>query len=248
MFSKNRFLKHFFSKYILSDESINVGAHIRNSWIAKKAAGIKPGTRILDAGAGECQYRNLFAHCDYKTQDFSEYMGTSSGTQKETWVYGKIDYVSDICSIPVQDSSFDVILCTEVLEHIPKPIDAFHELSRILTPGGTLLITAPLSCGLHQQPFHFYGGFTPGFYKKFLAEAGMEIVEMIPIGGLLKHVGQELYRTGRLIDEKKNDNFSPFKKFILMYWLPNYLYRLEKDIFIEEFTIGYLVEARKLKR
>ena len=146
---------------------VNFSAYAREGWIAEKAAGLRSGSKVLDVGAGECPYRKWFSHCEYKTQDLSQYHGTTTSSEVERWNYGQIDYVCDSNKIPVPDESFDVALCTEVLEHVPKPIDTLRELSRILTRGGRLFLTAPLGSGLHQQPFHFYGGYTPYFYEKF---------------------------------------------------------------------------------
>ncbi len=239
------FIKKIIDKFQASDEIVNFNARARNEWIASKARFIPVGSRVLDAGAGECQYSSFFQHCDYKTQDFVEYLGNNSGPLAETWQYGKIDYVCDITRIPVPDESFDVVLCTEVLEHVPFPVDALRELSRILKSKGILIITAPLSSGLHQQPYHFYGGFSPHFYKKFMSEFGLEIKEMKPIGGLLKHVSQEILRTGRIIKERSPDKLSIWMYYIVMCQLPKFLSKLDNDIFIEEFTVGYLVEAIK---
>jgi len=224
---------------------VNVGAHDRDQWIALKAAGLKQGARVLDTGAGQCPYRELFRHCDYQTQDFSRYEGTKSGPMADQWRYGAIDYVCDITSIPVPDGSFDAILCTEVLEHVPRPIDVLRELGRILAPGGRLFLTAPLGSGLHQEPYHYYGGFTPHFYRKFLGELGMEIIELKASGGLMKHVGQEVHRAGRLIEERAPVRLSLTARWILKHWLPRYLAGLDDEVMVAEFTVGYLVEARK---
>ena len=66
-----------------------------------------------------------------------------------------MDYVCDITDIPVSDDSFDVIICTEVLEHVPEPIKVIKEFSRILRKNGKMFITAPLGCGIHQEPYIF---------------------------------------------------------------------------------------------
>ena len=227
------------------DEIVNFNARTRNQWVMSKAKQLAPGSRVLDAGAGECQYRVLFQHCDYKAQDFTAYAGTSFGSLLEKWEYGAIDYVCDITDIPVPDGSFDFIVCTEVLEHVPFPIETIRELSRVLSSNGTLLLTAPLSSGLHQQPFHFYGGYSPHFYKKFLAECGLVIEEIKPIGGLMKHVAQEVLRVGRIIEERSPDKISLLMYYVLMCWLPKFLAKIDEGIFVEEFTVGYLVEARK---
>ncbi len=227
------------------DTVVNVAAHMRDGWVAEKAHAIQSGARVLDAGAGECRYRKLFEHCHYTTQDFGLYQGTSSGPLKETWAYGGIDHVCDIAAIPVPDASFEVVLCTEVLEHVPDPINVLRELSRVLAPSGSLLLTAPLSCGLHQEPYHFYGGYTPHFYRKYLAEFGLNVVEIRPMGGLLKHVAQEVHRAGRLLKEKSPSGLPIHVRYLLLNWLPRFLSRAEDRVFVEEFTIGYMVEARK---
>ena len=63
------YLKIFLDRYQPPDDVVNVSANFRDPWVASKAASLKEGTRILDAGAGECRYKHLFAHCDYKAQD-----------------------------------------------------------------------------------------------------------------------------------------------------------------------------------
>ena len=147
----------------------------RDKWMIKQANNIPNGSKVLDVGAGGCPHRKLFSHCEYFTQDFVQL----SAVQIQNQVgYGKIDFVSDILNIPVPDKSYDVILCTEVIEHIPDPISAIKEISRILKPGGTLLITAPLLSGLHQEPYHFYGGYTKYWYQKFLTENNLSDINM----------------------------------------------------------------------
>src|SRR5262245_38292614 len=117
----------------------------RDRWVAAQAALMSPGLRVLDVGAGTGRYRSLFSHCDYWAHDFGQEPSTIGK-------YTALDYESDITSLPVQDGSFDVVLCSEVLEHVPEPIQAVKELARILKPDGKLLLTAPLGAFLHQEP------------------------------------------------------------------------------------------------
>lgn len=53
------------------------------------------------------------------------------------------DVKADICNLPFSDSSFDVILCNHVLEHIPNDTKAMQELYRILKPGGWGIFQIP---------------------------------------------------------------------------------------------------------
>lgn len=60
------------------------------------------------------------------------------------------DIVGDVMKIPLPDASYDVVVCLAVLEHVPRPWDAMHEMIRLLKPGGSILLYVPffvsLSC------------------------------------------------------------------------------------------------------
>lgn len=162
----------------------------RDRWIAEQAATLAPGSRVLDVGAGSGPYRNMLAHCQYSSQDFVQLRGN----QLRDGRYARVDYVCDAAQIPVSDGSFDAVLCTEVLEHHPEPIKVVHEFARILAPGGRLILTAPLGSGIHQEPYHYYGGFTPWWYEKFLPEAGFAKVHVEANQGSLRFFAQESMR------------------------------------------------------
>lgn len=166
----------------------------RDRWIAEQAAIVPAGSKVLDVGAGSAPYRALFAHCHYKTQDFSQLRED----QLRNGGYSPIDFVSDARSIPVPDGSFDAIVCTEVLEHVPEPIAVVREFGRIVGLGGRLILTAPLGSGIHQEPYHFYGGYTPFWYERFLSEAGFEAIVIVPNEGTFRHIAQETIRFARM--------------------------------------------------
>ena len=54
------------------------------------------------------------------------------------------DVKADICALPFEDNSYDLILCNHVLEHIPNDRKAMSELYRVLKKGGTLIAQVPL--------------------------------------------------------------------------------------------------------
>ena len=147
------------------------------------------------------------------------------------------------------DNSFDVILCTEVLEHTPEPIEALREMVRILKPGGRLFITAPLGSGLHQMPYHYYGGFTPEWYKHFGSKFGLYVTEITPNGGFFKLLAQECARVAWTLPQHQHlhGNNVEFIRNLFGEWIPRYLFALEEKHFIDQFTVGYHVEAVKAR-
>jgi SAM-dependent methyltransferase len=150
---------------------------VRDPWVQAEAAKLKPGSWVLDAGAGACKYRPYFSHCRYETQDFCQYNGPLVR-------YGNgITYVCDITAIPLPDGCLDAILCTEVFEHVTDPIAVVKEFSRLLKPGGKLWLTSPLLSYLHMEPYHFYGGFTHYWYEHWLPKHGITVDSVVPVGG-----------------------------------------------------------------
>ncbi|WP_188312074.1 class I SAM-dependent methyltransferase [Salinarimonas soli] len=172
-------------------------AQTRDAWVAKVLSDLPAGSRLLDAGAGQCQYKHHCGHLDYVSQDVAVYDATSAvGLQNPGWSFSEIDIVCDIVAIPEPDASFDAILCTEVFEHLPDPVRALDELGRLLKPGGCLITTAPFWSLTHQAPFHFATGFNRFFYEHHYERLGLDIVELTPNGNFFECVGQELRRIG----------------------------------------------------
>ena len=67
--------------------------------------------------------------------------------------------IGDAQALGLASESFDVVLCTEVLEHLPEPQRAIDEMFRVLKPDGTLLLTTRFLFPIHDAP-HDYFRFT----------------------------------------------------------------------------------------
>jgi SAM-dependent methyltransferase len=171
----------------------------RAKWISKTLAEMPAGARILDAGAGELRWKPHCSHLNYVSQDFCQYEGAGNGQglQTGTWDTSRIDIVCDLTSIPEPDGSFDVILCSEVFEHLPDPLAALDEFARLLTPGGQLVLTAPFASAVHFAPYHFYSGFSRYWYEHHLALRRFDLVELSPNGDWFSFYRQEMVRLGR---------------------------------------------------
>lgn len=195
---------------------------------------IKPGSRILDVGAGVLKYKKHFQDCKYLTQDLKQ--------------CGEIDYISDITEIPVEDQSFDVIICTEVLEHVLRPDLAIKEFSRILKSGGRLYLTAPFLVGTHRPPRHYYAGFSEFWYKENLNKYNFKNITVILKKGFLSFYSQETFRVLILLLKSKKWWHKLYVPFFLLIILV--IYPLEKtnlDKYNPNYiaTQGYLVKAEK---
>lgn len=114
---------------------------------------IHPWDRILDIGCGEG--RHTIKACQ---QDRTICVGADFGfktlleTQKKLTFHQALNDLScsqvdlscmDITTLPFQNSSFDCVICSEVLEHIPDDAAAISELVRILKPGRILAVSVP---------------------------------------------------------------------------------------------------------
>ena len=169
--------------------------------------------------------------------------------------YGSIDYRCDIAAVPVADGEFDAILCTEVLEHVREPIKAVREMARILKPGGRLMLTAPLGSGIHQEPYHYYGGYTPYWFQDFLVEAGFSRVKVEANAGSFNFFAQEALRFVQTTRPFKLGLPLPLELLWLPLWMLlapvlglaiplvcRFLDRYDRE---QRFTIGYHVTAVK---
>ncbi len=141
-------------------------------FLQQAARQLPAGSRVLDAGAGDCRYAGLFQHTSYIAVDFA----------KVAKPYGELDVIADLVHLPFPSAYFDAIICTQVLEHLPKPQIALGELHRLLRPGGKLWLTAPLYYQEHEAPFDFYR-YTRFGLDHLLSAVGFQITSLTPLEG-----------------------------------------------------------------
>jgi len=95
------------------------------------------------------------------------------------------------CSMPFEDSSFDTVLCIQVLEHVFEPIKMVKEIARVLRPGGCVVALVPQTANLHSAPHH-YQNFTRFWLLSAMDRADLEIVELSPLGGAWSTIASRL--------------------------------------------------------
>ena len=148
-------------------------------------------------------------------------------------------YLPDAGALPHSMLSFAL-----VLEHVPCPIEALR--NGAYCEAKRLLITAPLGSGL-PGPYHFYGGYTEDWYRKFLATFGCEIVEVSANHGFFANLAQECCRFAWTFEQHKafhGAHGADLCDFMLNLLAP-YLYAMDGEVSIPEFTVGFHVEARR---
>jgi SAM-dependent methyltransferase len=140
-------------------------------------------SRVLDAGAGECQYAEHFQHTRYTAVDL--------GIGDNTWSYVRLHAIADLLSLPFGDNTFDAALNVVTLEHVTDPAQVIRELYRCLIPGGTLLLVTPLEWEEHQQPHDFFR-YTRYGVERLTRAAGFVEVEIRPVGGFFRLLSRRL--------------------------------------------------------
>ena len=121
------------------------------AFVRQAADSLPPRSVVLDVGAGDAPYRELFDHCEYVTADWEHSL---HGQSRE------VDVVAGAENLPVGDGTTDALLLTQVLEHVPDPALVLREAARVLKPGGRLVATVPFVWELHELPNDFWR-FTP---------------------------------------------------------------------------------------
>jgi SAM-dependent methyltransferase len=161
---------------------------------------VAPAAAVVDVGAGDAPYRELFEHARYTAIDWehSPHEGADSA-----------DVVASADRIPLPDANADTVLCTQVLEHVPDPPAVVAELHRILRPGGRLYLTVPLVWELHELPYDYYR-YTPPGLRHLLESAGFSELTIEPrndcfttLAQLMLNVRHAMGRAPDGLDERR---------------------------------------------
>jgi ubiquinone/menaquinone biosynthesis C-methylase UbiE len=172
---------------------------------------LKMSSVLLDAGAGDCRFKDYFLDINIK------YIGMDLGVADSELNYEKLDIKGDLRNIPLEDQSVDTIICIQVLEHLPEPWKVLAEFNRVLKKGGYLFISCPQNVPIHQVPYDFFR-YTPFGLRSLLENNGLEVIWIKPQKGNFHHIFADLhYSASKLKELGENFFFKLLMKIFSIY-------------------------------
>jgi SAM-dependent methyltransferase len=140
-------------------------------WLQEQAHAGVGGYRVLDVGCGPKPYYPFFA------ERASEYVGIDVVENPVAELRGAVE------DLPVPDGSYDLVLCTQVLEHCDDPVQAIRELRRVTAPGGRVLASTHGTQVYHPSPHDYWRWTHAGLRRLFEEQADWHSVEVTPGAG-----------------------------------------------------------------
>ncbi len=127
------------------------------------------GLNCLDVGCGSRPYEGVFINGCYEGVDVQ-----SSGRPLSMKMPDKF---YDGVTLPYSENSFDLVMSTQVLEHVPDPLALVSEMVRVCKSGGELVLSLPFVYPEHEQPYDYFR-FTSYGITALLERAGLKIIQI----------------------------------------------------------------------
>lgn len=239
--NKNERLPRYLPPWL--KERIEVNVYKLNYFMRKSGSQIPQDALLLDAGAGEGRFKSYFSH--------TRYVGVDLAIGDTQWDYSGLDAISNLEALPFPPETFDATVCTQVLEHVPEPQQVVNEISRVLKPGGTFLLSAPQSWHQHQKP-HDYYRYTSFGLRHILEKSGLQVESIEPLGGYFWFLSFQLqnsvYWVFSFRDQKYRWLTLPIRALMALLFqiiAPFFLYFLDNLDPVKDETFGHVCVALK---
>ncbi len=149
----------------------SVRRHFVDQFYIYQVSSLTKEQKNLDLGGHKTIKRGLFHIERYNLQVVYANISPKKGT----------DVQADALQVPCCNNSFDVIICSELLEHVSYPPQVLREAWRLLKPQGILLITVPFLYPIHGDPYDF-GRYTDYYWLSELKKLGFQDISLLRQG------------------------------------------------------------------
>lgn len=195
---------------------------------------IKENDSVFDIGCGNKPFEKYIR---FLTKN-GKYQGCDAVQSSEQ----KVDIICEATNIPEQSGKYDIVICTQVIEHVFDHAKLLSEAYRLLKPGGHIILSGPFIWMLHEEPYDFFR-FTKYGFAKLFENAGFIIKEEKANGGKFAALGQLIIH---ILCNGHSRNFflkniravKIFLCNILFTWLDEH----NKD---ESYTLNYVLVGQK---
>lgn len=146
--------------------------------IQQFAATVPPDAKVIEIGAGHYDHGAFFPNL----------VRFDADPEQNPHIVG------DAHAMPMEDASYDVVLCCSVLEHVHDPYQVTREIFRILKPGGRVFAWVPFFFGVHAFP-HDVSRFTEEGFRILFERAGfrVEYSTVEPYNGLFLNLSNAVH-------------------------------------------------------
>ncbi len=138
--------------------------------------------KLLDFGCGSKPYESLFNSVD-------EYIGVDMVNEGHDHQNEDVDVFYDGHILPFEDETFDSVLTSEVLEHVPDIPYSLMEIKRVLKKKGKVLITVPFVWPEHELPYDFRRCTSNGM-EHLLVQNGFKPITVVKSGTMFEVIIQ----------------------------------------------------------
>lgn len=157
---------------------------------------------------------------------------------------------ADAEKLPYPDQTFDLVICSHVLEHIPDDKKCIQEIHRVLKNNGTAFILIPLNTNPEREPFHFKRNYEPRSFHQICTKNGFVVLKYLLYSSWYDELINQFYALLGFPWKKKTGDYSVklkvssfilrvhklFTKFLIM------LNFLDKLHFIRDNEVLYVVQ------
>jgi SAM-dependent methyltransferase len=178
---------------------------------------------LLDVGCGRKPYK----HSHFSNAE--SYVGVDLATPNT-----KPDVIGSALDLPFADSTFDTVVSTEVLEHVPDPLRALREMHRALKPAGHLILSTPMYWPRHEIP-HDYFRYPYDGLLYLINESNFELLRLFNRGHSYVFLGQVIQHAIPFV----------IRPSLLIAMLNSFLLWCDRHHYHDALTLGWTVVAKR---